>query len=326
VLSPRGGGEAACGTIGRMRLRIFTEPQQGASYATLRRVAKATEDLGFDAFFRSDHYLRMGSASGEPGPSDAWATLAGLAVETSRIRLGTLVTSATFRYPGPLAIAVAGIDEMSGGRVELGIGAGWYDAEHAAYGIPFPSTKERFDRLEEQLAIITGLWDTPAGEKFSYQGAHYQVTDSPALPKPVQSPRPPVIIGGHGPRRTPMLAAKYADEFNIAFSNSDDVAAQFGRVRSACADLGRDPGSLVYSAAQVVCCGKDEATLSRRAAALGRDPADLRANGLAGSPAEIVDKIGTFAEAGAQTLYLQVLDLADLDHLSDIATQVLPQV
>jgi F420-dependent oxidoreductase-like protein len=309
-----------------MRLRIFTEPQQGASYATLRRVAKATEDLGFDAFFRSDHYLKMGSGSGEPGPSDAWATLAGLAVETSRIRLGTLVSSATFRYPGPLAIAVAGVDEMSGGRVELGIGAGWYEGEHAAYGIPFPPLSERFDRLEEQLAIITGLWETPVGEKFSYQGAHYEVADSPALPKPVQSPRPPVIIGGHGPRRTPALAAKYADEFNIGFSNVDDVAAQFGRVRSACAAAGRDPGSLVYSAAQIVCCGKDEATVSRRAAVLGRQVDELRVNGLAGSPAEIVDKIATFAEVGTQTLYLQVLDLDDLDHLADIADQVLPQV
>ena len=309
-----------------MRLRIFTEPQQGASYATLRRVAKATEDLGFDAFFRSDHYLKMGGVSGQPGPSDAWATLAALAVETSRIRLGTLVTSATFRYPGPLAIAVAGIDEMSGGRVELGIGAGWYEAEHAAYGIPFPSTRERFDRLEEQLAIITGLWQTPAGEKFSYEGTHYQVADSPGLPKPVQRPRPPVIIGGHGPRRTPALAAKYADEFNIAFSKPGEVAAQFGRVREACAAAGRDPGSLVYSAAHVVCCGKDEATLSRRAAAIGRDLADLRADGVAGSPAEVVDKIGAFAEAGAQTFYLQVLDLDDLDHLADIAGEVLPQV
>ena len=309
-----------------MRLRIFTEPQQGASYATLRRVAKATEDLGFDAFFRSDHYLKMGGVSGEPGPSDAWATLAGLAVETNRIRLGTLVTSATFRYPGPLAIAVAGIDEMSGGRVELGIGAGWYEGEHAAYGIPFPSTRERFDRLEEQLAIITGLWQTPAGEKFSYEGTYYQVADSPGLPKPVQSPRPPVIIGGHGPRRTPALAAKYADEFNIAFAKPGEVAAQFGRVRQACAAAGRDPAALVYSAAQTVCCAKDEATLSRRAASIGREVAELRANGLAGSPAEVVDKIGTFAEAGAQVCYLQVLDLDDLDHLADIAATVLPQV
>ena len=292
----------------------------------LRRVAKATEDLGFDAFFRSDHYLKMGGVSGEPGPSDAWATLAALAVETSRIRLGTLVTSATFRYPGPLAITVAGIDEMSGGRVELGIGAGWYEAEHAAYGIPFPPTGERFDRLEEQLAIITGLWQTPAGEKFGYKGTYYQVADSPGLPKPVQRPRPPVIIGGHGPRRTPALAAKYADEFNIAFAKPGEVAAQFGRVREACAAAGRDADSLVYSAAHVVCCGEDEATLSRRAAAIGRDLAELRVDGVAGSPAEVVDKLGAFAEAGAQTFYLQVLDLGDLDHLADIAGEVLPQV
>ena len=312
--------------MGGMRLRIFTEPQQGASYATLRRVAKATEDLGFDAFFRSDHYLKMGGVSGEPGPSDAWATLAGLAVETNRIRLGTLVTSATFRYPGPLAIAVAGIDEMSGGRVELGIGAGWYEGEHAAYGIPFPPTRERFDRLEEQLAIITGLWETPAGEKFSYEGSYYQVADSPGLPKPVQRPRPPVIIGGHGPRRTPALAAKYADEFNIAFAKTEDVAAQFDRVRQACAAAGRDADSLVYSAAHVVCCGKDEATLSRRAAAIGRDLAELRVDGLTGSPAEVVDKIGALAEVGTQTLYLQILDLDDLGHLADIAGEVLPQV
>jgi F420-dependent oxidoreductase-like protein len=309
-----------------MRLRIFTEPQQGASYATLRRVAKAAEDLGFDAFFRSDHYLKMGGVSGEPGPSDAWATLAGLAVETSTIRLGTLVTSATFRYPGPLAITVAGIDEMSGGRVELGLGAGWFEREHAAYGIPFPPLKERFDRLDEQLAVITGLWETPKDQTFSYDGTYYQVTDSPGLPKPVQRPRPPVIVGGHGPRRTPALAAKYADEFNIAFSPADEVAAQFGRVREACAAAGRDPAALAYTAAQVVCCGKDDATVARRAAAIGREPGELRASGLAGSPAEIVDKLGTFAAAGAQAMYLQVLDLGDLDHLADIAAQVLPQV
>src|ERR1700760_4968648 len=240
-----------------MRLRIFTEPQQGASYATLRRVARATEDLGFDAFFRSDHYLKMGNGSGAPGPSDAWITLAGLAVETSRIRLGTLVNSATFRYPGPLAIAVAGVDDMSGGRVELGLGAGWFAAEHAAYGIPFPPPAERFARLEEQLAVITGLWATPADTTFSYDGSYYQVTDSPALPKPAQQPRPPVIVGGHGPRRTPALAAPPAAE----------VAPQLGGVREACTAAGRDPAELVYSAAQVICCAKDDATLARRAAA-----------------------------------------------------------
>ena len=264
---------AACATIGRMRLRIFTEPQQGASYATLRRVAKATEDLGFDAFFRSDHYLKMGSVSGEPGPSDAWATLAGLAVETSRIRLGTLVTSATFRYPGPLADRRRGHrrDERRPGRARPRRGLVRRPSTPRTASRSRPS-KERFDRLEEQLAIITGLWETPPGEKFSYEGTYYQVTDSPGLPKPVQRPRPPVIIGGHGPRRTPALAARYADEFNIAFSHGRARSPRSSAgCREACAAAGRDPAALVYSAAQVVCCGKDEATLSRRAAAIGRD-------------------------------------------------------
>ena len=312
--------------MGRMRLRIFTEPQQGASYATLRRIATATEDLGFDAFFRSDHYLKMGSGSGLPGPTDAWATLAALAVETSRIKLGTLLTAATFRLPGPLAITVAQVDEMSGGRVEFGLGAGRYDAEHAAYGIPFPAVGERFDRLEEQLAIITGLWSTPLGQTFSYDGTYYQLSDSPALPKPAARPKPPVIIGGGGPRRTPALAAKYADEFNDAFGSPAEAEAGFGRVRDACTTAGRDPASIAFSTAQVVCCGKDEAELARRAASIGRELPELRENGLAGSPSEVVDKIGAFADAGATTVYLQILDLADLDHLELLASGVLPHV
>jgi alkanesulfonate monooxygenase len=309
-----------------MRLRIFTEPQQGASYATLRLVATAAEDLGFDGFFRSDHFLKMGSVSGQPGPTDAWATLAGLAAETSRIRLGTLVTCATFRLPGPLAVTVAQVDQMSGGRVEFGLGAGWYEGEHRAYGVPFPPLRERFDRFAEQLAIITGLWETPDGEKFSYDGAYYTVTDSPALPKPAQRPRPPVIIGGGGPRRTPALAARYADEFNAAFVSAANAAALFDRVGEACQAAGRKPSSMIFSAAQIVCCGKDEPELLRRAAAIGRELPELRQNGLAGTPSEIVDKIGKFAEAGASTLYLQVLDLDDIGHLEQIAAEVLPQV
>ena len=309
-----------------MELRIFTEPQQGADYGRLLAVARATEDLGFGAFFRSDHYLSMGQGDGLPGPTDAWLTLAGLALQTSRIKLGTLMSPATFRYPGPLAVSVAQVDDMSGGRVELGIGAGWYEAEHAAYAIPFPDTAERFDRLEEQLAIITGLWDVPAGERFSFAGKFYSVTDSPGLPKPVQRPHPPILIGGKGPRRTPQLAARYADEFNVAFVSLEDTGAAFGRVREACQAAGRDPGSLVYSAAQTVCCGRDEAELARRAQATGYDLAFLRAEGLGGTPDEIVDRIGTFAELGATRMYLQVLDLHDLDHLELIASEVLPQV
>ncbi len=309
-----------------MELRIFTEPQQGADYGRLLAVARATEELGFDAFFRSDHYLKMGGVSGRPGPTDAWLTLAALAVQTSRIRLGTMMSPVTFRYPGPLAISVAQVDEMSGGRAELGLGAGWYEAEHAAYGIPFPDTAERFTMLAEQLEIITGLWDTPLGTTFSFTGKVYHVTDSPGLPKPVQRPHPPVLIGGRGPKRTPRLAARFAAEYNVAFADLEQTGAAFGRVRDACQAAGRGPGSMVYSAAQVVCCGRDSAELRRRAAAIGQDVADLRANGLGGTPAEIVDRIGQFAALGATRMYLQVLDLHDLDHLELIAAEVLPQV
>jgi F420-dependent oxidoreductase-like protein len=309
-----------------MELRIFTEPQQGADYGRLLAVARATEQLGFDAFFRSDHYLGMGDGDGLPGPTDAWLTLAGLALQTSRIRLGTLMSPITFRYPGPLAVSVAQVDEMSGGRVELGLGAGWFEAEHTAYGIPFPPAAERFDRLEEQLAILTGLWETPVGQRFSFAGKFYPVTDSPALPKPVQRPHPPILIGGRGPRRTPQLAARYADEFNVAFVSIEQTEAVFGRVREACQAAGRDPGSLVYSAGHTVCCGRDEAELARRAEAIGWDLATQRADGLVGTPDEIVDRLGAFAELGATRFYLQVLDLHDLDHLELIASEVLPQV
>lgn len=309
-----------------MDLRIFTEPQQGATYDDLLAVARTAEECGFDAFFRSDHYLKMGDVSGEPGPTDAWITLAGLARDTERIRLGTLVTSATFRLPGPLAISVAQVDAMSGGRVELGIGAGWYDDEHTAYGVAFPELGERFDRLEEQLAVITGLWDTPPGERFSHAGEHYPIKDSPALPKPMQRPHPPVIVGGGGPTRTPRLAATYADEFNRAFSPLDETAASFRRVERACEEAGRDPASIALSAALVVCCGEDEDEVRRRATAIGREADELRRNGAAGTPAEVIDTLAEYAGIGATRAYLQVLDLADLDHVRLLGDAVLGQV
>lgn len=310
-----------------MDLRVFTEPQQGASYDDLLRVARATQDGGFDAFFRSDHYLAMGGGDGSPGPTDAWVTLAALARETSTIRLGTLVTSATFRLPGPLAIAVAQVDAMSGGRIEFGLGAGWFDAEHRAYGIPFPPLAERFDRLTEQLSIITGLWRTPPGETFSFAGRHWSLEDSPALPKPAQQPHPPVIIGGHGRNRTPTLAATFADEFNVPFPSSvADVQQSLDRVDAACTKQDRDPASLRRSIALVLCCGRDDAEVASRAARIGRDVSELREHGLAGSPAEIVQRIGEFSATGATRVYLQVLDLADLEHLDLVAAEVLSQV
>ncbi|MBX6749959.1 MAG: LLM class F420-dependent oxidoreductase [Micromonosporaceae bacterium] len=317
-----------------MRLTIFTEPQQGASYEDLLRVARHAEACGFDGFFRSDHYLAIGGAGrgespaafGLPGPTDAWATLAGLARETQTIRLGTLLTCATFRLPGPLAITVAQVDVMSGGRVELGLGAGWFEAEHRAYGVLFPPTGERFGRLAEQLEIVTGLWTTPVGATYSFRGRYYELVDSPALPKPVQTPRPPVIVGGKGTRRTPGLAARFADEFNVPFCPLEQTGTLFEAAAAACEAAGREPASLRLSAAQTVCCGRTDAEVRRRAEAIGRDVDALKAAGLCGTPTEIVDKMGQLSQIGASRLHLQVLDLTDLDHLDLIAEQVMRQV
>ena len=307
-----------------MRLRIFTEPQQGASYDDLLAVAQATETLGFDAFFRSDHYLAMGDhVSGLPGPTDAWTTLAGLARETERIRLGTLVSSVTYRPPGILAIQVAQVDQMSKGRVELGLGTGWFEQEHLAYGIPFPA--KRFGMLEEQLEVITGLWGTPVGETYSFAGEHYTLVDSPALPKPSQA-RVPVIVGGGGAKRTPAMAARFATEFNLPFPEFADIPAKFAGVRAACEAVGRDPEELVYSTALIAVAGADEADFTRRAAAVGREPAELREHGIAGTTSEVVDRLGALAADGVECVYLQIMDLADLDHLDFIAREVVPQL
>jgi F420-dependent oxidoreductase-like protein len=307
--------------------RIFTEPQQGATYHDLLRVARTAEDAGYDAFFRSDHYLRIGEGSGEPGPTDAWLTLAGLALQTSKIRLGTLVSPATFRLPGPLAISVAQVDQMSGGRVELGMGSGWYAEEHTAYGIPFPPLAERFDRYAEQVEIVTGLWQTPLGQRYSFAGRYYQLTDSPALPKPVQRPHPPLIIGGKGARRTPMLAARFADEFNVPFSSIDQAKIQFDRVSAACAEIGRDPAKVRRSAALVVAVARADDELIRRAAAIGRKVDDLLADGIAGSPAQAADRLGAWRErTGIDRVYLQLLDLTDLGQIELIAAEVMPQL
>ncbi len=312
-----------------VELRVMTEPQQGASYDDLLAVARTAERCGFGAFFRSDHYLSMGG-EGLPGPTDAWTTLAGLARDTTTIRLGTLMTSVTFRHPGVLAIQVAGVDAMSNGRVELGIGAGWFSQEHTAYGIPFPDTKERFARFGEQLEIVTGLWSTSVGERYDFAGAHYQLADSPALPKPVQSVGhrggPPIIIGGRGRKQTPALTAEYADEFNLPFVDEETTASQFTRVRAACEEVGRDPDGLTWSNALTVCVGRDEKEVGRRAAAIGRTAEDLRANALAGTPQEVVDTIASYAALGSQRIYLQVVDLDDLDHLHLIADEVMPHV
>jgi F420-dependent oxidoreductase-like protein len=303
-------------------LRIFTEPQQGATYDTLLAVATTAEQLGFDAFFRSDHYIHF-DGDGLPGPTDAWLTLAALARETSTIRLGTLVSPVTFRHPGQLAIEVAQVDNMSGGRVELGLGAGWNEVEHVANCIPFPPTGERFDILEDQLAIVTGMWKTPLGDAFSHTGKRQSVEGSPVLPKPVQrderSGGVPIVMGGWGAKRTPRLAAQYAAEYNLPFSPAKIAADQFAIVKAACEKAGRDPATLTLSAAVVACCGEDEATFARRAKAIGQDPEQLRANQLGGTTSEVADRAAEYAAAGAERLYLQVLDLDDLEHLHLLA-------
>ncbi|UKJ62335.1 LLM class F420-dependent oxidoreductase [Cellulosimicrobium cellulans] len=306
-----------------MDFRMFVEPQQGATYRDQLECARAADELGYDGFFRSDHYMAVGGVDGRPGPTDSWITLAGLAVETRRVRLGTLVSAATLRAPGVLALQVAQVDDMSGGRVELGLGAGWYAEEHAAHGIPFPG--RRFDRLDEQLQIITGMWRTPAGQTFDFEGEHFTLAGCPALPKPRQR-RLPLIVGGRGPVRTPMLAARYADEFNIGFVRPAVAAAQYERVRRACEEIGRDASSLVYSAALVVCCGESDREVLARARTMERGIAELRATGLTGSPHEVAERIDEYQRAGVQRLYLQFLDLKDLDHMELLALRVIPQV
>ncbi|MEU7175039.1 LLM class F420-dependent oxidoreductase [Micromonospora tulbaghiae] len=312
-----------------MRVSVFTEPHRGADYDDQLRFARLVEETGFEGFFRADHYRAMGDEPALPGPTDAWLTLAALARETSRIRLGTLVTSATFRLPGPLAVMVAQVDRMSGGRVELGIGAGWYEREHTAYGIPFPPVSERFDRLAEQLEIVTGLWRTPPDETYSFTGEHYRLVDAPALPKPVQQPGPPVIVGGRGPKRTPELAARYADEFNMPFKSVAETAAAYERVREACDRAGRDASGrapLTLSAGIVVAIGRTDAEAQRRAAPLHVTSALPPEDPVVGSPAQLVERIGEFAAVGATRVHLRLIDFDDLDHVELIAAEVLPRL
>lgn len=306
-----------------MELCIFTEPQEGASYDDQLAQASAAERLGFDGWFRSDHFLAMDAADPLPGPTDAWTTLAGLARETRRIRLGTLVSSATFRHPSLLAIQVAQVDAMSGGRVELGLGTGWFAEEHAAYGIPFPA--KRFGLLEEQLEIVTGLWSTAVGEHYSFAGEHYTLAHSPALPKPVQQPVP-VIIGGSGPRRTPAIAARFATEFNIGFRSEDTIAATFDGVRRACEEIGRDPATLRTTVALPTVVASNDADYVRRLAAIGADADTFAAVNIAGSPEAAIEKLLRLRELGADRVYLQLVDLRDLEHLELIAAEVAPHV
>jgi len=295
-------------------LRILLEPRHGSTYAQILALANATDRAGFDAFFRSDHLFGVDPTDPTYRPTDCWTTLAGLARDTVRIRLGSLVTPATFRRPGLLATIVASVDEMSGGRAELGLGTGWYQREHEAFGIPFPATGERFDRLAEQLEIITGLWRTEpeSGKAFSFAGRHYRVDANHSPPRPVQRPHPPIIVGGTGPRRTPEIAARFADEFNGALS--EDLRAAYARFDRACERIDRDPATVRHSAVLPVVCGTTPADVKRRADVIGSEL--IRRHAAIGSPALVIDRILQLRKAGADTIYFHIFDIEDLDHIA----------
>jgi F420-dependent oxidoreductase-like protein len=312
-----------------VRVRLFVAPRSGATYQDHLRLARHAEALGFDGFFRADHYQALGGHDAPPGATDAWTTLAGLARETTRIRLGTLVTSGTFRLPGPLSVAVTQVDQMSGGRVELGLGAGWYEPEHTAYGIPFPPDGERLDRLEEQLQILLGLWATGPEGRYSYRGKYYELVDVACPPQPVQRPHPPVIVGGRGPVRTPLLAARYADEYNLSFRGVVETDRQYRRVRAACekvarAAAGRD--ALILSANLMVACGRTEAELAPRVREMQQSSPRTPEEPVFGPPEHVVERIESYRAVGADVVYLNIVDLHDLDHLDLIADEVLPRL
>ncbi len=309
-----------------MRVRLFVGGERAVAFAQLLALGNVAESCGFDGLFRSDHYVATAGPEGAGPPADAWITLAGLAGQTQRLRLGTLVSAATFRAPGPLALIVAQVDHMSGGRVELGLGTGYLETEHRAWGLAFPPTAERFDRLEEQLAVITGLWATPPAGRFTWRGAHYALDVEGDLPVPLQRPHPPIIVGGEGRHRTPALAARYADEFNVGLHSLEAAADQYGRVGRACEAAGRDPDSVIRSGVLVACCGSTPSELRRRAAATGLPLDLLLGAGAAGTPDQVVARCRAAEAIGVGTLYLQIRDVDDLDHVELIGRAVLPEL
>lgn len=308
-----------------MRYALMTEPQQGLSYDQILALARTAEDAGLEAFFRSDHYASFPGESGLP-TTDAWATLAGLARETERLRLGTLVSPVTFRIPGNLAKVIQTVDEMSGGRIEAGLGAGWNAEEHAQLGIPFPPLAERYDMLAEQLAILHGLWTEDDG--WSYEGEHWQVRDAKRHGEVARNGRrhPYIILGGKGMPRMADLVARYADEFNLNSASPEDAPAAYGRIRVACQAVGRDADEVVYSAMTGVLVAETEGDLRTRVAdlltALGQTGSDgdawlaaRRGRWIMGTPDEARERVDTLARLGTQRIMLQDFLPLDLDQV-----------
>ncbi len=318
-----------------MRFALMIEPQQGLSYEEQLAVARTAEDGGFEALLRSDHYTSFPGGSGQP-TTDAWTVIAGLARETSRIRLGALVSPVTFRVPGAFAKVVATADEMSGGRVEVGLGAGWNELEHAELGIPFPPLRERFGRLEEALTIVHGLWTEPDG--WDYEGQFWQVRGARFRPRPIfgQRRHPHLIVGGEGKPRGLRLAATYADEYNLVSARPEAAREVFGRLEAACAAAGRDPGQVVRSAMAGVLVGESEGDVRdlvrTQTAFIGLDAAGAEAwlaarreRWIMGTPEQALERIEAFARAGVERLALQDFLPRDLAMIRLIAGRVLPQ-
>ena len=308
-----------------MRYALMTEPQQGLSYDEILAAARTAEDAGLEAFFRSDHYASFPGGAGKP-TTDAWATLAGLARETSAIRLGVLVSPVTFRLPGNLAKVVQTVDEMSGGRVEAGFGAGWNEEEHEQLGLSFPDIGERFDMLEEQMAIIHGLWTEPDG--WSFTGEHWQLRDSKRHGDVARGGRrhPHVLFGGRGGPRLARLVARYGDEFNLTSASADEAPEAFARVRAACEEVGRDPDEVVYSAMTGVLVAETDADLDARVAdllvELGQSQSDgqawlaeRRQRWIIGTPDEALERVRALEATGTQRIMLQDFVPRDLDHI-----------
>ena len=316
-----------------VRYCLMIEGQQGVTWKRWLALAEAAERLGFEGLFRSDHYFSSGGVGGR-GSTDAWGLLAALAARTERIRLGTLVSPVTFRLPSVLAKNAATVDEVSGGRVEIGMGAGWWTEEHTQFGIPFPPTRERFEMLEEQLEIVHRLLTE---DRFSFEGTHYSLADAECFPKPVQRPRPPIVVGGKkvGTWMQRLIGA-WADEFNTVGGSPGEIRERFGRARDGVAAAGRDPDTLVTSMMTwcFVAPTEDEyvAKLER---ARSLDPtagpfdeyrADIEADCIVGTPERAAETLSKYAAAGVQRIMLNHELYDDVEMLELLATQVFPKV
>ena len=292
------------------------EGQEDVTWADWVALAETCERLGIEALFRSDHYLSVVGERGR-GSLDAWGTINALAAITTDLRLGALVSPATFRHPSVFAKLATTADHVSGGRIEVGLGAGWMEAEHRAYGFAFPPLRDRMDMYAEQLEIVHRSWEPGP---FSFAGRHYTVEDLDALPKPVQQPHPNFIVGGGAAPRGAALGAKWADEYNFAYVTPDVAAERRAAIHAACRDAGRDPSTMVVSMMNAVVLGRDRDEVQRRADALG----NVMDAWILGTPGEVIDRLREYEQAGVQRLFLQHLAHRDLDMLELFASEVMP--